>query len=216
MNRIYFNPFLGAKDIFFPQSEFSKGRMRKMNDFHAPSKRLQAQGRRIRASLLIIDIGERKRSRAVIFSYFLTFRVHWECSPCHFEYDLILHLEDVDKEYDYAWEKIADVKPVLRDQYKNSPMAKHHPSWYWRNVPKDVAKKIYMIYFMGKILSPNFPLQDILDLAGLGYSPEECMRYIDSASEADVLSLENIIKARSSLPKHELYLNQSYLHEVCY
>lgn len=81
----------------------------------------------------------------------LIFRVHWECSPCHFEYDLILHLEDVDKEYDYAWEKIADVKPVLREQYKNSPMAKHHPSWYWRNVPKDVAKKIYMIYFMGKI-----------------------------------------------------------------
>ncbi|CAG5102357.1 Oidioi.mRNA.OKI2018_I69.chr1.g262.t2.cds [Oikopleura dioica] len=128
--------------------------------------------------------------------------VHWECSPCHFEYDLILHLEDVDLEYDYAWEKIADIKPVLRQQYANSPMAKHHPSWYWRNVPKDVAKKIYMIYFM--------------DLAGLGYSPEECMRYVNSASEADVLSLENIVKARSNLNHPELYMNQSYLHEICY
>ena len=95
-------------------------------------------------------------------------------------------------------------------------MAKHHPSWYWRNVPKDVAKKIYMIYFMGKSEGENLCSRYFLDLAGLGYTPEECMRYIDSASEADVLSLENIIKARSNLNKHELYLNQSYLHEVCY
>ena len=190
--------------------------MKSPSSFPVLLRLLRAPGRQIQVNLWITGIGERRSYSVIIYSTENS-SVHWECSPCHFEYDLILHLEDVDLEYDYAWEKIADIKPVLRQQYANSPMAKHHPSWYWRNVPKDVAKKIYMIYFMGKKIRKKLAYWLFFqDLAGLGYSSEECMRYVNSASEADVLSLENIVKARSNLNHPELYMNQSYLHEICY
>ena len=58
---------------------------------------------------------------------------------------MIMHLESVAEEYDYAWGKMGPPKPTLRDQYNSSPLHKHHPSYFWRNIPKDVIKKIYMV-----------------------------------------------------------------------
>jgi hypothetical protein len=58
---------------------------------------------------------------------------------------MILHLETVDHEYGYAWDRMGPPKPELRDQYNSSPLQKHHPSYYWKYIPKDVIKKIYMV-----------------------------------------------------------------------
>ena len=77
---------------------------------------------------------------------------------------MILHLEEVHNEYNYTWEKIAPIKPVMEDRYKTSPLAHTHPSEFWKDVPRDVAKKIYMIYFMGKfssyLLTRKFRVRD--------------------------------------------------------
>ncbi|CBY23652.1 unnamed protein product [Oikopleura dioica] len=129
--------------------------------------------------------------------------VYWECSFCHFNYDMILHLEEVHKEYDYVWEKIGPIKPVMEGQYKTSPLADHHPSYFWKKVPRDVAKKIYMIYFM--------------DLVALGYDPEDCLKYINAGpKDTTVLSEETVNEARARLTHGDLFKNQSFLNEVCY
>ena len=90
---------------------------------------------------------------------------HWRtithlCNPCHFTYDMILHLENVQqvkriifelyknnnlKEYDWAWKKIGGEPPKMRDQYSASPLKKHDRTYYWRNIPKDAIRELYIV-----------------------------------------------------------------------
>jgi len=72
-----------------------------------------------------------------------------------------MHLETVKEEYDYAWDQMGPPKPSLRDQYKSSPLQKHHPSYYWRHIPKEVIKKIYMVRTIFSNL--KFPMDFQLD-----------------------------------------------------
>ena len=104
---------------------------------------------------------------------------HWRtithlCNPCHFTYDMILHLENVNqvstryhcerghfwtrislyriaflKEYDWAWKKIGGEPPKMRDQYSSSPLKKRDRTYYWRNIPKDAIRELYIVRIEG-------------------------------------------------------------------
>ena len=127
---------------------------------------------------------------------------HWRtitnlCNPCHFTYDLILHLETIDKEYDFAWETIGVDPPRMRDQYKSSPLKKHDRTWYWRHIPKEAIKELYTIYYM--------------DFVALGYGPHEFEPFL--AAGADTEWPKDLIqKARNASKFHD----QDNLNEICY
>ena len=76
---------------------------------------------------------------------------HWRtvtnlCNPCHFNYDMILHLETIDKEYDWAWKQIGEnQKPEIRSQYKSSPLKKNDRTFYWQKIPKAAIQQLYIV-----------------------------------------------------------------------
>ena len=49
------------------------------------------------------------------------------------------------KEYDWAWKKIGGEPPKMRDQYSASPLKKHDRTYYWRNIPKDAIRELYIV-----------------------------------------------------------------------
>ena len=36
----------------------------------------------------------------------------------------------------------------MRDQYSASPLKKHDRTYYWRNIPKDAIRELYIVSFM--------------------------------------------------------------------
>ena len=127
---------------------------------------------------------------------------HWRtitnlCNPCHFTYDLILHLETIDKEYDFAWETIGVDPPRMRDQYKSSPLKKHDRTWYWRHIPKEAIKELYTIYYM--------------DFVALGYGPHEFEPFLAAGADAE-WPRDLIQKARNA----SKFYDQENLSEICY
>ena len=53
------------------------------------------------------------------------------------------------KEYDWAWKKIGGEPPKMRDQYSSSPLKKRDRTYYWRNIPKDAIRELYIVSFKG-------------------------------------------------------------------
>ena len=66
-----------------------------------------------------------------------------------------LHKNFILKEYDWAWKKIGGEPPKMRDQYSASPLKKHDRTYYWRNIPKDAIRELYIVSYIHYTLYCN-------------------------------------------------------------
>ena len=70
---------------------------------------------------------------------------YYHCSPCHFPYELITHLETIDEDFPRVWEELGHEMPKMKEQYKQSPTKSKDASFYYRDIPTDVVKKLYIV-----------------------------------------------------------------------
>ena len=71
--------------------------------------------------------------------------IYYQCSPCHFDYDMIVQLENIDTDFDAVWNGIGFDSPNIKGQYQHSPLKKNPEEYYYSKIPKDTIKRIYMV-----------------------------------------------------------------------
>ena len=136
---------------------------------------------------------------------------HWktqyhQCRICHFNYDYITHLEQSENESKYIFRQLKiQNKTHIPERYSWSPTVKEE--LWWQTIPRQTTIDIYRHYFadFGEILS--LFLEYLTHSVLLGYSPNDVMRFIDSANHsASSAQVSLRDKSRDQL----LPLRQSY------
>ncbi|CAG5083136.1 Oidioi.mRNA.OKI2018_I69.PAR.g10289.t1.cds [Oikopleura dioica] len=123
---------------------------------------------------------------------------YYHCSPCHFPYELITHLETIDEDFPRVWEELGHEMPKMKEQYKQSPMKSKDASFYYRDISSDVVKKLYINYYQDFVL--------------FGYSPDLVKRVIRASNSNKPADL-NKQKMSRALMNFE---DQTFLNEICY
>ena len=85
---------------------------------------------------------------------------HWKstyfhCSPCHFPYELITHLETIDEDFPKVWKRIGHEMPHMRQQYKQSPTKSKDASFYYSGISTEVVKQLYIVRSWHPFLAVN-------------------------------------------------------------
>ena len=94
----------------------------------------------------------------------------WHCSPCHFKYNYVTHLEDSEEEGPWllnTWR--VDKLTHLPAQYMKSPLKSHGPEYYWRNVPQDTIKELYRVFYEDFIM--------------FDYSPDSVLAFVQAGNK---------------------------------
>jgi len=128
---------------------------------------------------------------------------HWRstyfhCSPCHFPYEVITHLETIDEDFPEVWERLGHEMPHMRDQYKQSPTKSNDASFYYSSISSEIVKQLYISYYQDFVL--------------FGYSPElvkEIMHASSSKKQPD--------QEKQKLSRVQMgFDDQTFLNEICY
>ena len=100
----------------------------------------------------------------------------------------------------------------MRDQYSSSPLKKRDRTYYWRNIPKDAIRELYIVRIGGcsQQFFMNFQIY-YMDFVALGYPPSDIEEFIDAGADTK-WDPELVMAARKSTKYHD----QEKLSEICY
>ena len=88
---------------------------------------------------------------------------YWTCSPCQFEYNYILHLEEAEEESTFLFNELG-LETHLPNDHASASEKIHEPSWYYQEVSRETLEEVYRSYF--------------LDFITLGYTAESVLSYL--------------------------------------
>jgi hypothetical protein len=80
---------------------------------------------------------------------------YYHCSPCHFPYEVITHLETIDEDFPEVWKRVGHEMPHMKQQYKKSPTKSKDASFYYSGISSDIAKQLYIVRSLYLFLNVN-------------------------------------------------------------
>lgn len=114
---------------------------------------------------------------------------YYHCSPCHFPYEIITHLETIDEDFPNVWQALGHDMPHLKEQYKHSPTKSKDVSFYYSNISTDVVKQLYIVRPLPTLPKFKSIFQSYFqDFVLFGYSPElvkDILRASNAQKSAD-------------------------------
>jgi len=71
------------------------------------------------------------------------------CSPCQFEYNYILHIENAAEESEFLFQELDIVAHLPDHTHRTSSSDKTHPAeWFFQNVSRKTVENIYRKYYV--------------------------------------------------------------------
>ena len=108
-----------------------------------------------------------------LFVLNLVFPRHWQsislrCQPCRFVYDYILDIQTAVEDSEYVFGQL-NFNTGLPSFHSSSKSSKRPLEDYYRNIPKDLIKKVYSKYY--------------LDFVLFGFSPVSVRRILEAGTD---------------------------------
>lgn len=80
---------------------------------------------------------------------------YYHCSPCHFPYEVITHLETIDEDFPEVWKRVGHEMPHMKQQYNESPTKSKDASFYYSGIASDIVKQLYIVRSLYFFLNVN-------------------------------------------------------------